>query len=151
MRFAHTNIAARDWKKVADFYINVFGCKPKPPERNLKGPWLDKATGLTNARQFGMHLSLPGFEENPPTLEIFSYDELVELNPMMANHTGFTHIAFEVDDVDETLEAVLANGGSMLGEIVENKIEGVGVIRFTYCRDCEGNIVEIQAWDYLKS
>lgn len=149
MRFAHTNIAAKDWEKVANFYINVFNCIPKPPKRNLKGEWLDKATGLKNARQFGMHLTLPGYEDTiAPTLEIFSYDELVELNPMMANHTGFTHIAFEVENVDETLEKVLQNDGSKLGEIIENHIEGVGVIRFTYCRDCEDNIIEIQSWKY---
>lgn len=149
MRFAHTNIAAKDWKKVADFYINVFKCTPKPPERNLKGEWLDKATGLKNARQFGMHLNLPGFKNNTaPTLEIFSYDDLVQTNPMMANHKGFTHIAFEVDDVDKTLEEVIVNGGSKLGEVIENQIEGVGVIQFTYCRDCEDNIIEIQSWKY---
>jgi hypothetical protein len=26
MRYAHTNIAARDWKKLSDFYIIVFNC-----------------------------------------------------------------------------------------------------------------------------
>ncbi len=151
MRYAHTNIAAKDWKKVADFYIKVFKCTPKLPERNLKGDWLDKATGLKNARQFGMHLNLPGYEtDTAPTLEIFSYDELVQTNPMMANHRGFTHIAFEVDDVDETLEQIIKHGGSKLGEIIENQIEGVGVIRFTYCRDCEENIIEIQSWKYEK-
>lgn len=35
MRFAHTNIAARDWKTLANFYIKVFECKIKPPERDL--------------------------------------------------------------------------------------------------------------------
>jgi len=29
MRFAHTNIATRDWKVLADFYIKVFECKIK--------------------------------------------------------------------------------------------------------------------------
>ena len=149
MRYGHTNIAAKDWKKVVDFYINVFNCTPKLPERNLKGEWLDKATGLKNARQFGMHLNLPGYEGlTAPTLEIFSYDELVETNSMMANHRGFTHIAFEVDNVEDILQKVLENGGSTLGEIIENKIEGVGIINFTYCRDCEDNIIEIQSWKY---
>ena len=70
MRFAHTNIAAKDWKKLSDFYINVFECKIKPPQRNLSGKWLDKATGLTNAKLEGVHLFLPGHGDNPPTLPI---------------------------------------------------------------------------------
>jgi predicted enzyme related to lactoylglutathione lyase len=149
MRYAHTNIAAQDWKKVAEFYVNVFNCTPKPPVRNLKGEWLDKATGLKNARQFGIHLNLPGYNDTTaPTLEIFSYDELVETNPLMANYKGFTHIAFEVDNVNEVLEKVIENGGSKLGEVIKNRIEGVGTISFTYCRDCEENIVEIQSWNY---
>jgi hypothetical protein len=40
MRFAHINIAARDWEALADFYIKVFECKIKPPKRNLSGEWL---------------------------------------------------------------------------------------------------------------
>ena len=146
MRFAHTNIAARDWRKLSEFYINVFECKVKPPQRDLKGEWLDKAIGIKNARQVGVHLSLPGYE-NPPTLEIFSYDEFIDTIPMMANQIGFTHIAFEVDNVDKILEKALNNGGTMLGEVIENKIEGVGILKFTYLRDIEGNIIEIQSWN----
>ncbi len=145
MRFAHTNITARDWKRLADFYIKVFECKIKPPKRDLKGEWLDKAIGIKNARQMGVHLSLPGYE-NPPTLEIFSYEEFIDTAPIMANQIGFTHIAFEVEDVDTIVKKALDNGGAKLGEIIENEIEGVGILRFTYLRDIEGNIIEIQAW-----
>ncbi|MGA1931214.1 VOC family protein [Arcobacter sp. YIC-464] len=147
MRFAHTNIAARDWKSLADFYINVFECKIKPPQRDLRGEWLDKAIGIKNARQMGVHLTLPGFEKNAPTLEIFSYEEFVDTNPIMANHIGFTHIAFEVEDVDATMQKALDNGATKLGEVIENKIEGVGMLKFTYLRDIEGNIIEIQSWN----
>lgn len=146
MRFAHTNIAAKNWKELADFYINVFDCTIKPPQRDLKGEWLDRATGLKNARQTGVHLNLPGYSENPPTLEIFSYEKLVVNNPIMANHIGFTHIAFEVDDVNATLDKALKYDASKLGEIIEKEIEGVGMLKFTYFRDPEGNIIEIQSW-----
>ena len=145
MRFAHTNIAARDWKKLSQFYIDVFECKVKPPERDLKGEWLDRAIGIKNARQMGVHLSLPGYD-NPPTLEIFSYEEFIDTTPIMANQIGFTHIAFEVEDVDTTLAKALEHGASMLGEVIENEVEGVGVLKFTYLRDIEGNIIEIQSW-----
>ncbi|MGB6011288.1 MAG: hypothetical protein WBI57_08485 [Desulfobacterales bacterium] len=49
MRFAHTNIAAKNWKSLSEFYIKVFHCKIKPPERKLSGAWLDQATGLQAA------------------------------------------------------------------------------------------------------
>ena len=146
MRFTHTNIAAKNWKSLSRFYIKVFECKVKPPERKLSGGWLDRATGLNNARLEGVHLLLPGHGENGPTLEIFTYDDTHEDKPVMANHIGYTHIAFEVEDVKLTLDAALKNGAAPLGQITTREISGVGLLIFVYFRDPEGNIVEIQSW-----
>jgi len=43
-KYVHTSIVARDWTSLSQFYIKALGCTRKPPERNLKGAWLDKAT-----------------------------------------------------------------------------------------------------------
>ncbi len=147
MRYAHTNIASKNWKKLAQFYIDVFGCSIKPPERKLSGQWLDDATGLTNAKLEGAHLLLPGHGENAPTLEIFTYADMGEGEPIMANKVGFTHIAFEVDDVDETFDKALKNGATKLGKITEKEVPNIGQLKLVYFRDPEGNIVEIQSWD----
>lgn len=146
MKFAHTNIVARDWEILANFYISVFGCRIKPPKRDLSGDWLDQATGLEGAALKGAHLLLPGHGENGPTLEIFTYQEMVDKEPLFANHTGFAHIAFEVEDVDKVLELAKTFGASDLGKITERKIENAGTLRFVYFRDPEGNIVEILSW-----
>jgi predicted enzyme related to lactoylglutathione lyase len=146
VRFAHTNIAAKNWKLLSEFYINVFDCRVKPPERKLSGPWLDQATGLQNAILEGVHLLLPGHGDNGPTLEIFSYQEMSDCNPLMANNVGLTHIAFEVHDVDQILSVAIKNGGQLLGKVTEKRIYGVGELKFVYFRDPEGNIVEIQSW-----
>jgi catechol 2,3-dioxygenase-like lactoylglutathione lyase family enzyme len=146
MRYAHTNIAARDWKKLSDFYIRVFDCTIKPPERKLSGDWLDRATGLSNAQLEGVHLLLPGHGDSGPTLEIFSYKDTHDCGPVMANHNGFTHIAFEVEDVDKIFIDALKKGAAKLGEVTEKMIDGVGVLKFVYFRDPEGNIIEIQSW-----
>lgn len=139
MRFAHTNIAAKNWRVLSEFYIRVFGCKARSPERRLSGRWLSRGTGLRNACLEGVHLLLPGYGSNGPTLEIFSYREIHEDKPIMANHVGLTHIAFEVDDA-------IKNGGHLLGAVTEKRIGGVGKLKFVYFRDPEGNIVEIQSW-----
>jgi catechol 2,3-dioxygenase-like lactoylglutathione lyase family enzyme len=146
MRYAHTNIAAKDWRRLADFYIRVFGCVVKPPERNLSGEWLDRAIGLKNAKLEGVHLVLPGHGANGPTLEIFSYQEMQTRESVMANHVGFTHIAFEVDDFDTVYEEALTQGAVDLGRPTEKLIEGVGTLKLVYIRDPEGNIVELQSW-----
>lgn len=146
MRYAHTNIVAKDWKKLSEFYIKVFECVEIPPKRDLAGDWLDQAIGLTDAKLEGIHLLLPGHGGNGPTLEIFSYAETVDRDPLQANHSGFSHIAFEVDNVRTIFERAMQYGGRSLGNITQKAIPGVGLLTLVYFRDPEGNIVEIQSW-----
>jgi predicted enzyme related to lactoylglutathione lyase len=149
-RFVHTNLVARDWKRLARFYEQVFGCTPVPPERDLAGQWLDEATGLPGAHIRGIHLRLPGYGDAGPTLEVFQYDsEKEDLTPA-ANRPGFGHIAFAVDDVEATREAVLAAGGGELGKVISVEVVGVGAITFAYLTDPEGNIIEVQRWEENK-
>jgi catechol 2,3-dioxygenase-like lactoylglutathione lyase family enzyme len=147
MKYVHTNIVAQDWKKLATFYIDVFDCKEKPPQRDLAGAWLDAATGLKEAALKGIHLFLPGYGDDGPTLEIFSYETMEERGIGHANTYGFSHIAFLVDDVQAIFEKALVHGGQPLGRVTRKTIEGVGDLTLVYFRDPEGNIVEIQSWD----
>ncbi len=144
-RFAHVNLVASDWRRLAAFYQDVFGCAPVPPERNLRGDWLDRATGLSNAEIRGIHLRFPGVSDGP-TLEIFEYSSGPERRAKDVNVPGFAHIAFAVLDVEATARAIVAYGGSPVGELIEREIEGVGTITFQYAADPEGNVIEIQRW-----
>ncbi|MEO1417867.1 MAG: VOC family protein [Bacteroidota bacterium] len=146
MRYAHTNIISNDWKKLSDFYIKVFGCQIVPPIRNQSGDWLSRGTGVENAALEGVHLLLPGYGPNGPTLEIYQYCELEPQDPISPNQRGFGHLAFEVDDVEYTLSEIEANGGTKKGEITSRWVQGVGEITFVYVRDPEGNLIELQNW-----
>jgi|SRR5690625_1042307 len=146
IKYAHTNIVAKDWRKLADFYINVFNCKPVLPERDLSGKWLDKVTDIENVRIKGIHLTLPGYDTGP-TLEIFQYDpENPVRHPANISSQGFGHIAFEVDNVAEVLNKVIEHGGKQYGSLEERKYDSIGVLTVVYAEDPEGNIIEIQNW-----
>jgi predicted enzyme related to lactoylglutathione lyase len=145
-KYVHTNLIARDWKRLVRFYCEVFGCEPTGRRRNMFGAWLDSLTSLRNAHLTGVHLRLPGYGDDGPTLEIFSYDQLVGCDPPRANRCGFAHIAFAVDDVDQALQAVISGSGSAVGNIATTEVNGVGSLRVVYARDPEGNIVELQKW-----
>lgn len=146
-KFSHVNIISRDWKKLAEFYIKVFDCKPKPPERNLSGDWVDKLTDLSKVKIKGMHLLLPGYDTDGPTLEIFEYNENIINNGKKINLEGFGHIAFAVEDVEQKLNILLKNGGTLVGQLIEAEINSVGKISVVYAKDPEGNIIEIQKWE----
>ncbi len=145
MEFIHVNLVSENWKKLAEFYINVFNCKPVFPERNLFGNWIDQATGLQDAHIRGIHLKLPGYQKGSPTLEIFQYnidsDNKIRKKP---NSLGFAHIAFKVNDIEKVKKEILKAGGGIIGEVVKTNIPGTGKIKFVYMTDPEGNIIEIQ-------
>ena len=143
-KYVHTNLIARDWRALADFYVQVFGCRPKPPERDLHGPWVDQLTGLPGAHLRGMHLILPGTDGI--TLEIFQYDENLSRPVKRIHEEGFGHIAFLVDDVEECLGLVKAHGGGTVGQVVTSEVRGVGTLHVVYATDPEGNILELQNW-----
>lgn len=142
--YTHTNLIARDWKRLAAFYQDLFGCEPVPPERDLSGPWLEAGTAVPGAHLRGIHLRLPG--AGGATLEIFQYDASPDARPPLANDAGFTHIAFRVEDLEAAVAAVLQAGGDRVGALVSREVPGVGTLAFAYVRDPEGNIVELQRW-----
>ncbi|MFN2185927.1 MAG: VOC family protein [Anaerolineae bacterium] len=144
--FAHVNLVAKDWRRLARFYEQVLGCVPVPPERKLEGELLERATGVRRATIQGAHLLLPGLGEKGPTLEIFQYGKHADSGPAAVNRPGFAHIAFAVDDVKDARDAVLAAGGGSVGEIVTLPITETRSVTFAYVTDPEGNIIELQRW-----
>ena len=145
-KYKHTNIIAKDWRLLARFYQDVFGCAFVPPERDLQGEWLARGTGVSNAHFTGAHLRLPGHGEAGPTLEIYQYTENKPRPPVAANREGIMHLAFEVDDIDQIVADVLNHGGTKVGDITSSEVKGVGTLAFIYLADPEGNIIELQTW-----
>ncbi len=144
-RYGHTNLIARDWRRLVAFYESVFGCTLVPPVRDLKGAALERGSGVPGAALQGAHLRLPGYGQDGPTLEIFTYHQLAESLSPAANRPGFGHIAFMVDDVAAALAAVIAAGGQPHGDIVTTQA-GRRSVTWAYVRDPEGNLVELQKW-----
>lgn len=145
-KYVHTNLIARDWKRLAKFYTEVFGCALAPPERDYQDEALDEGTGLKGAHLTGAHFRLPGYGADGPTLEVYNYDQLVESPKPAVNRPGFGHLAFEVDDVQEARDLVKAGGGGVIGEIVTLTTKTGSKVTWCYMTDPEGNILELQSW-----
>jgi len=145
-KYVHTNIIARDWQNLADFYTRVFGCELVPPERDYTGEALDAGTGLKDAHMCGVHLRLPGWGKDGPTVEIYSYDALEPGLQVAVNRPGLGHIAFEVDDVKAASAEVIANGGGTVGEIITLTTKVGTKVTWCYMTDPEDNIIELQSW-----
>jgi hypothetical protein len=70
-RYVHTNLIARNWRALANFYQTVFGCAEVPPERDYSGPVFEAGTGVPGAKLQNVHLRLPGYGDEGPTLQQF--------------------------------------------------------------------------------
>lgn len=148
IKYCHVCISCRDVQKVSRFYQEVFGCKPLDPKRNMSGEWAGRLIGCDKehwdeASVIGEHLTVPGYED-----DISLTFELLEYKPEGADVTrqifdkGITHICFEVPllkDVAPLVQKVLANGGSLVSQFEDFTKE-----RVVYCRDVEGNLLEIR-------
>jgi catechol 2,3-dioxygenase-like lactoylglutathione lyase family enzyme len=144
-RYGHTNLIANDWQALSRFYQDLFGCIPVPPVRDFRGPDLERGTGIAGVELCGEHLRLPGHGPDGPTLEIFRYNVLEAGLAPAVNRPGFGHIAFIVDDVEAAREAVLADGGHHVGEVVTLTNALGKRLTWVYVTDPEGNILEIQS------
>jgi len=145
-RYVHTNVIARDWQALARFYETVFGCVRVPPERNYSGPALEAGTGVPGSTLSGIHLRLPGYGPDGPTLEIYSYSRLAEGPSPAVNRPGLAHLAFSVPSVEDARRAVLAAGGKPVGEVVTLTTSAGARVTWCYVTDPEGNVVELQSW-----
>ncbi|HWQ96959.1 MAG TPA: VOC family protein [Clostridia bacterium] len=146
IRYSHTNLIALDVPNMIAFYRDVLGCRSIGQTRDLSGSWVDRLTGIPGAHIFGEHLALPGYDDGGPTLEIFGYDGVIPHAAPGVNASGFTHLAFAVENVAAMLAQVLLHGGGQIGELVETQYADGRVLTVVYATDPEGNIIELQSW-----
>ena len=117
---------------LCEFYQQVFDCEPVSPERDHHGEQIDLLTGMSKIRVRGQHLRVPGYGENGK-----DYLKLL-------NRPGFSHLVFEVDDLDQRRQKIKQLGGCDYGDKVTINIAGAGKLTLIYMTDPEGNIVELQ-------
>ena len=87
-RFGHVNVIARDWRRLEEFYREVFGMEIVPPLRDYRGPDVEAGTGVVGAAFRGAHLRLPGLGPDGPTLEIYQYESGPDGGIQAANRPG---------------------------------------------------------------
>ena len=143
MRYDHINIGARDVERLSDFYEQALNCVRLSSIERMSGGLMARGMGLQEAEVRAVWMRLPGHGEEGPILELFEYTEPREQPKSSANQRGYNHIGFEVADVEVTVEAVIAAGGTRLGEVVDFESPSVGIVTFVFLRDPEDNIIQL--------
>ena len=109
--------------------------------KTLSGEKVSRGNGLPDVDIYSVWLKLPG--SDGPFLELLQYEKMPDRPLPQVNAPGYGHIAFEIQDIDRTIAAILQSGGQKIGEITNFGSTEAPVL-LIYMRDPEGNILELE-------
>jgi len=136
-RLRHAGIVVDDLHRALAFYRDLLGL-PVVAHMEESGPVLDAILGLTAVRVTTIKLGEPP----GPLVELLHFEEPAS-PPRLPGAThvpGLRHVAFTVADLDGLHEKMTAAG---VGFLAPPQCSADGRVKVTYCRDFEGNFVEL--------
>lgn len=141
-QFRHVAIVTTDLAKMVDFYAGVLGFQVLR-EFVLDAPFFGTGVGVPGASAKLAHLRVP---ESTAELELLEFDGSAADQPAAprADELGYRHITLVVDDIDAAVQHLAQHGAELVSDPI--RVGGAaapGGFAFVYCRDPEGNIVEL--------
>lgn len=141
MKLAHINLVARDAKALAAFYVNVMKCDVLREPKTLSGEKVSRGNGLPNSEIRTIWLKFPGLQQ--PFLEIHEHGVTHPRDLPRVNEPGFGHLAFQMEDISQTLSKIIEAGGTQIGQITDFGTPEMPYL-IAYARDPEGNVLELE-------
>jgi catechol 2,3-dioxygenase-like lactoylglutathione lyase family enzyme len=134
--FSHTGITVQDFNRFVKFYWEIFGCPlvgvaDTPPDR-VKSFF--GVTGEAPSCKIGW-IRVPG----GAVLEIFHFEPQQPSIPVPWNRVGLTHISFNVRNLQRWYDYLQSKGV----ECVSRPERSPRGHSFFFCRDCDGNLIEL--------
>ena len=136
VRLDHVGMVVDDIEAAVAFF-EVIGLKRQPTEV-MEGAWLDQIVGMKGVRTDLVVLTGPG----ETWFELSKFHHPAEADPGATppdNRIGLRHVAFAVDDVNDTVERLGEAGYERIGDVVDYEDR----YRLVYVRGPEGIIVEL--------
>ena len=133
----HAGIVVKDLDAAIRFYGDLLGMKVMR-RMDESGVYIDNMTALQNVKVTTVKLAAPD-GQLVELLAFRSHSSTVDNQRGIADQ-GLTHIAFTVDDLDRTYAALTKAG------VVFNappQLSPDGYAKVTFCKDPEGNFLEL--------
>jgi len=137
-RFDHVGITVADLDAVTAFFV-VLGLEVEGQRMFVEGEFLDTVIGIPDSRTEVVMLRPP---DGGTRLELSSFvrpDHEPGSSAAMANELGLRNVAFEVDDLQATIDRLATDGYGLVGGIGQYE----GIFRMAYVRGPEGIIVSL--------
>jgi catechol 2,3-dioxygenase-like lactoylglutathione lyase family enzyme len=136
-RMDHVGFNVHDLPAARDFFValgmTVLG------EMSMEGELVERIVALDGVKTDIAMLATP---DGHNRIELVKWNAPVSAAAVTdepANTPGLSHLCFNVDDLDATLEAVRPHGGELLGEIQQYE----HMYKLCYLRGPEGVILEL--------
>jgi catechol 2,3-dioxygenase-like lactoylglutathione lyase family enzyme len=137
-RLDHVSVVVDDLAAATAFFT-ALGMS-REGEARVEGPWVDRVNGLAGVQVDIVMMRTP---DRHGRLELtkFRNPELVDSEPAIAppNTRGLRSVMFTVESVDDTVARLRANGGELIGEVVQYENH----YRLCYMRGPAGIIVAL--------
>ena len=137
-RLDHISVVVDDLPAAIDFFT-VLGMTIEG-EALIEGPWVDRVNGIENIQ---VDIAMMRTPDGHGRLELtkFRNPKLVKLEPAIAppNALGLRSVMFTVENIDETVARLLANGAELIGEVVQYE----NIYKLCYMRGPAGIIVSL--------
>jgi catechol 2,3-dioxygenase-like lactoylglutathione lyase family enzyme len=144
----HVNLVVDDMPAMVGFYRDVLGLR-LTKQATISGAWIGAVTGLAQVEAEVAFLEPP----SGPAIELIRYRTPPGVRPAgqgVANNQGFRHLAFRVEDIDSLVAKMEAAGVRFLSPVEQVPATQVDYAdlrkRLVYCRDPEGNLLELCAY-----
>jgi len=141
----HVNLVVDDLEKMVAFYQDVFSLRVTR-QATISGPWIDVVTGLKTVQADVACLAAP----DGANIELIRYRTPEGSRPKglgEPNTKGIRHVAFRVADMDAAVASLKAAGVEFISDVQQVSAGQVDYgderKRIVYCRDPEGNLLEL--------
>lgn len=137
-RLDHISVVVDDLEDAIAFFttlgMTIEGRMP------VEGPWVDRVNGIENVQVDIVMMRTP---DGNGRLELtkFRNPKLIELEPAIAppNALGLRSVMFAVENLDDTVARLRANGAELIGEVVQYEDK----YKLCYMRGPAGIIVSL--------
>jgi catechol 2,3-dioxygenase-like lactoylglutathione lyase family enzyme len=132
----HAGIRVTDMARAIHFYTEVFGAEAVTRPFLMQSEFVDSMfEGPVGISFMFCHLKFDG-----GLIELFEFQAPNDhpTAPAHASRGNVTHLGFEVDDVEATVQRILAHGGRLIFPVTQ-----WGAYRLCYTADPDGNVIEI--------
>lgn len=136
-RLEHIGIVVDDLAAATAFFT-ALGLEVEG-ETSVAGSLVDRINGLEGVETDIVILRTPDTSSKLELAKYRSPSYAGDADPAPANAPGIRHVLFVVDDIQESLDALRAHGGELVGELVNYE----NIYWLCYVRGPAGVIVEL--------